>query len=161
MTLHCPELYCQIRIPGITNPLMNRVLWQWLPQQRTSLAYGKIKLMTLAIVPFPSPICHLIFVALLQVPWLNTLHSKNQHHGIRSHHFIANRWGNNGNSGRLFSWAPKSLQRVTAALELKDACSLEEYYGQPRQYMKKQRYYFDNKGSSSQGYGFSSSHVWM
>ena len=29
-------------------------------------------------------------------------------------------------SDRLFSWAPKSLQMVTAAMELKDACSLEE-----------------------------------
>ena len=26
----------------------------------------------------------------------------------------------------LFSWAPKSLQMVTAAIKLKDACSLEE-----------------------------------
>ena len=34
--------------------------------------------------------------------------------------------GNNGNSGRLFSWAPKSQQMVTAAMKLKDACSLEE-----------------------------------
>ena len=42
------------------------------------------------------------------------------------HHFMANRWGNNGNSVRLyFSWALKSLQMVTAA-KLKDACSLEE-----------------------------------
>ena len=32
---------------------------------------------------------------------------------------------------------------------------------QPRQHIKKQRHYFANKGSSSQGYGFSSSHVWM
>ena len=32
---------------------------------------------------------------------------------------------------------------------------------QPRQHIKKQRHYFDNKGPSSQGYGFSSSHVWM
>jgi len=37
---------------------------------------------------------------------------------------MANRWGNNGNSERLF-WAPKSLQIVTAAMKLKDACSLE------------------------------------
>ena len=44
-----------------------------------------------------------------------------------SHHFMANRWGNNGNSWRLyFGGAPKSLQMVTAALKLKDACSLEE-----------------------------------
>ena len=34
-------------------------------------------------------------------------------------------------------------------------------YDQPRQSIKKQRHYFANKGSSSQGYGFSSSHVWM
>ena len=31
---------------------------------------------------------------------------------------MANRWGNNGNSGRL-SWAPKSLQMVTAAMKLR------------------------------------------
>ena len=30
------------------------------------------------------------------------------------------------NSQRLLSWAPKSLQMVTAAMKLKDACSLEE-----------------------------------
>ena len=28
-------------------------------------------------------------------------HSENYDHGIRSHHFMANRWRNNGNSGRL------------------------------------------------------------
>ena len=32
---------------------------------------------------------------------------------------------------------------------------------QPRQHIKKQRYYFANKGPSSQSYDFSSSHVWM
>ena len=34
-------------------------------------------------------------------------------------------------------------------------------YDQPRQHIKKQRRYCANKGPSSQGYGFSSSHVWM
>ena len=34
-------------------------------------------------------------------------------------------------------------------------------YDQPRQHIKKQRHYFANKGPSSQGYGFSSSHIWM
>ena len=34
-------------------------------------------------------------------------------------------------------------------------------YDQPRQHIKKQRYYFANQGPSSQSYGFSSSHVWM
>ena len=32
----------------------------------------------------------------------------------------------------LFSWTPKSLQMVTAAMRLKDACSLEEQHDQPR-----------------------------
>ena len=34
-------------------------------------------------------------------------------------------------------------------------------YDQPRQHIKKQGHYFANKGPSSQGYGFSSSHEWM
>ena len=34
-------------------------------------------------------------------------------------------------------------------------------YDQSRQHIKKQRHYFTNKGPSSQGYGFTSSHVWM
>ena len=31
-----------------------------------------------------------------------------------------------GNSDRLFSWTPKSLQTMTTAMKLKDACFLEE-----------------------------------
>ena len=57
--------------------------------------------------------------------------------------------------------APESLQMVIAAMKLKDACSLQESYDQPRQHIQKQRYYFVNKGLSSQSYGFSSGHVWM
>ena len=34
-------------------------------------------------------------------------------------------------------------------------------YDQPRQHIQKQRHYFANKGPSSQGYGFFSSHIWM
>ena len=37
----------------------------------------------------------------------------------------------------------------------------KESYDQPRQHIKKQRHYSVNKGPFSQGYGFSSSHVWM
>ena len=37
----------------------------------------------------------------------------------------------------------------------------KESYDQPRQFIKKQRHYFADKGPSSQGYGFSSGHVWM
>ena len=71
---------------------------------------------------------------------------------------MASRWGN---SDRLFSWAPKSLQLVAAAMKLKDTCSLEKSYDTPRQHIKKQRHYFTDKGPSSQSYGFSRSHVWM
>ena len=34
--------------------------------------------------------------------WLKTQHSKNEDNGTRPHHFLANRWGNNGNSERLY-----------------------------------------------------------
>ena len=33
---------------------------------------------------------------------LKTQHSKNQDHGLRYHHFMANRWGNDRNSDRLY-----------------------------------------------------------
>ena len=61
----------------------------------------------------------------------------------------------------LFFWAPKSLQIVTAAMKLKVLAPRKKSYDQPRQHIKKQRHYFANKGPSSQGYGFSSGHVWM
>ena len=42
--------------------------------------------------------------------WLKAQHSENEDHGISSHHFMGNRWGNSGNSVRLFlRGAPKSL----------------------------------------------------
>ena len=64
----------------------------------------------------------------------------------------------------LFLGAPKSLQMVTTAMKLKDACSLEEKqksYDQPRQHIEKQRHNIADKRPSSQNFGFSSSHVWM
>ena len=62
----------------------------------------------------------------------------------------------------LFSWAPKSLQILTVATKLKDTCApWKKGYDQPRQCIKKHRHYFANKDPSSQGYGFSSGHVWM
>ena len=44
-------------------------------------------------------------------------------------------------------------------MKLKD--TRKENHDQPRQHIKEQRHYFANKGPSSQGYGFSSGHVWM
>ena len=36
--------------------------------------------------------------------WLKAQHSENEDHGIWSHHFMGNRWGNRGNSVRLLFW---------------------------------------------------------
>ena len=46
---------------------------------------------------------------------------------------------------------------VTAAM----LAPWKKSYDQPRQHIKNQRYYFANKGLSSQSYVFSSGHVWM
>ena len=57
---------------------------------------------------------------------LKAQHSENEDHGIWSHHFMGNRWGNSGNSVRLYIFgAPKSLQMVIEAMKLKDAYTLE------------------------------------
>ena len=45
--------------------------------------------------------------------------------------------------------------------EIKTVVPWKKSYDQPRQHIEKQRYYLANKGPSSQGYGFSSGHVWM
>ena len=60
-----------------------------------------------------------------------------------------------------FSLAPKLLTMVTAAMKLKDACSLEKSCDKPRQHIKKQRHHFAEKGLYSPSFGLSSSHVWM
>ena len=46
-------------------------------------------------------------------------------------------------------------------MKLKDTYSLERKLWPPRQHIKKQRHYFVKKDPSSQGYRFSSGHVWM
>ena len=65
---------------------------------------------------------------------------------------MTNRWGNYGNSETLFSWAPKSLQMVTATMKLKDAYSLGKSYDKPRHGIKKQKQYFADKVLYSQSY---------
>ena len=78
--------------------------------------------------------------------WLKIQHLNNEDHGIRSPHFMANRWGNSGNSDRLYFLSPKSLWMVTVAMKLKDTCSLERKLSQTRQCIKKQRHHFANNG---------------
>ena len=81
---------------------------------------------------------------------------------IQPHHFMANRWGNSGNSGWLyFSGLQNHCRWWLQPWNLKILTPWKESYDQPRQHTKKQRHYFVNKGLSSQGYGLPSSHVWM
>ena len=62
----------------------------------------------------------------------------------------------------FISWAPKSLQMVTAAMKLKELLTpWKKNYDKSRQHIKQQRHYFANKGLYSQSYGFSSSHKWI
>ena len=57
--------------------------------------------------------------------------------------------------------APKSLQMVTAAMKLRRLLLGRKVMTNLDNIIQKQRHYFANKGPSSQGYGFSSNHVWM
>ena len=91
--------------------------------------------------------------------WLKTLHSKNEDHGSPwSHQFMANRWGNNE---KLYFLGSKITTDADCSHEIKMLAPWKKSYDQPRQHIKKQRYYFAYKGPSSQSYDFSSSHVWM
>ena len=75
---------------------------------------------------------------------------------------MANRWGNNGNSGRLYFLGLQNHCRWwLQPWNQKTLAPWKKSYDQPRQHIKRQRHYFANNGPSSQSYGFSSSHVWM
>ena len=51
--------------------------------------------------------------------WLKTQHSENEGHGIWSHHFMGNRWGNSGNSVRLYFWGSKITADGDCSHEIK------------------------------------------
>ena len=50
---------------------------------------------------------------------LKAQHSENKDHGIRSHHFMANRWGNIGNNVRLYFWGSKIITDGDCSHEIK------------------------------------------
>ena len=72
---------------------------------------------------------------------------------------MANRWGNS--HWLYFSGHQNHCRWWLQPWNSKTLTPWKESYDQPRQHIKKQRHYFANKGPSSQGYGFSSGHVWM
>ena len=83
--------------------------------------------------------------------WLKAQHSENKDHGIWSHHFMANRWGNNGNIDRLYFGGSKITADGDFSHEIKRRLLLgRKVMTNQRQHIKKQRHYFANKGLSSQ-----------
>ena len=75
---------------------------------------------------------------------------------------MANRWENSENSGRFyFGELQNHCRWWLQPWNEKTLTPWKESYDQPRQHIKNQRHYFVNKGPSLQGYGFSSSHIWM
>ena len=58
-------------------------------------------------------------------------------------------------------WGSKITAGDHCSHEIKSLAPWKKTYDEPRQHIEKQRHYFVNKGLSSQGYGFSSSHLWM
>jgi len=75
---------------------------------------------------------------------------------------MANRWGNNVNSDRLYFLGLQNHCSVwLQPWNRKTLASWKKNYDQPRHHIKKQKHYFAHKGLSSQSYDFSSSHVWM
>ena len=73
-----------------------------------------------------------------------------------------NRWGNSGNSERLYFGGLQNYCRWGLySWNLKMLAPWKKTYDKPRQHIKKKRHYFANKVPFSQSYGFSSSHVYM
>ena len=98
---------------------------------------------------------------LMKVNWLKAQHSENEDHGIWSHHFMGNKWGRNGNSVRLYFGSSKITADGDCSHDIKRRLLLGRKVMTHLDSIQKQRHYFANKGPSSQGYGFSSGHVWM
>ena len=75
---------------------------------------------------------------------------------------MANKWVNSGNTGWLYLFGLQNHCRWwLQPWNKKMLAPWKESYDQPRQHIKKQRHCFANKGLPSQGYCFSTSHVWM
>ena len=69
--------------------------------------------------------------------------------------------GENGNSVRFYFLGSKITVDYIAATKLKILAPWKKSYDKSKQHIKKQRYWFSDKGLDSQSYDFSSSHVWM
>ena len=86
---------------------------------------------------------------------------KKEDNGLQSDYLMANRWGNNGNTERLLGGGSKITSDDDCSHENKRLLLLGRKATINLESILKSRDYFAYKGSSSQSYGFSSSHVWM
>ena len=74
---------------------------------------------------------------------------------------MAIRWGNNGNSGRLYFLGLQNHADCDFSCEIKRHLLLRRKVMTDLDSTLKSRHYFAYQGPSSQNYGYSSSHVWM
>ena len=88
-------------------------------------------------------------------------HSKNEDHGIWSHHFMANRWGNKANSDREISLGSNITIAGDCSHEIKIRLLLGRKAMTNLDIMLKNRDITFLTCPHSQSYSFSSSHVWM
>ena len=107
--------------------------------------------------------------------WLKTQHSKNEDHGTRYYHFMANRWGKCGNSIRYKFLGSKINTDGDCNHKMKKCLLLGRIaMSNPESVLfiylfiylfldsvLKSRHHFTNKCPYSQSYGFPSNHVWM
>ena len=74
-------------------------------------------------------------------------------------------WEIDGETGETVADLILGGSKITAdgdcSHKIKTLAPCKKSYDQPRQHINKHRYYFADKGPSSQSYDFSSSHVWM
>ena len=75
---------------------------------------------------------------------------------------MANRGGKSGKQESAFIFQGSIITVDSdCSHEIKTLASFKKSYDKARQHIKKQRHHFADKGLSSQGYSFSSGHVWM
>ena len=94
--------------------------------------------------------------------WLKTQHSENEDHGIWSHHFMANRWRNNGNSDRLYFLGSKVTADGDCSYEIKRHLFLgRKAMTNLDSILKSRDIILPTKVHLIKAMVFSSSHVWM
>ena len=94
--------------------------------------------------------------------WLKAQHSENEDHGIWSHHFMANRWGNRGNSVRLYFLGSKITADGDCSQEIKRCLLLgRKVMSNLDSILKRRDITLPTKVRLVKALVFSSGHAWM